>query len=100
MKRHDTRRHPRISIEYPVRFSPLEESGKGPNFEGLSMDVGPGGMCFTSGKKLREGTRLNISCELLWGGQARPASVVYCLRSGWALYRLGVAFTMEDAPLS
>jgi hypothetical protein len=100
MKGHDTRRHPRIRIEYPVHFSPLEEAGKGLNFEGLSMDVGPAGMCFTSGKKLKEGTRLHISCEFLWGGQARPASVVYCLRSGWALYRVGVAFTGENSPVS
>jgi hypothetical protein len=98
MERRDKRRHPRIRIEYPVYFSPFEESGKGLNFEGLSIDVGPGGMSFTSRKKLRKATRLRIRCELLWGGQARPASVVYCLRSGWALYRVGVAFNMEDSP--
>jgi hypothetical protein len=99
MKRRDTRSYPRIRIEYPVHFSPLEDSGKGLNFDGLSIDVGPAGLCFTTRKKLKQGTRLHIACEFLWGGQTRPASVVSCTRSGWARYRVGVAFAMETAPV-
>ena len=60
--------------------------------ECTTFDVGKGGMCVFSDKRLDVGHDIEIQCKAIWD-QAKIGTVKWCHKIKHKLYRIGIAFS-------
>ncbi len=92
----ERRRHPRISIELPCDYSPVEEDG---SFRGIVQDASEGGLHVYSLDKVEIGTLLKV---VLFFARERQLTQIRAIaeviwsdlaaRKEWGEYQYGIQF--------
>jgi len=92
----ERRRHPRINLELPCDYSPVEGDGSS---RGIVQDASEGGLHVYSLEKVEIGAFLKIEIFFARGRQLTPikalAKVIWsdlAAKKGWAEYQYGIQF--------